>query len=267
MSGLKALVAAVTLLAMFGLVGCAEDEAVPQAEPGEADVSTAGTAERANDDSEADESVAAYFEAFATQKPSEMKKGQSFAAEGSIAEAYLTHQTALANSDLDGGKQSSPAEVSRVDDGYQICQDDSDRCTVYADITANGAKLASFTVDGRELGNRLLIGDGEKREVGSVATVELISAYKAQANDLFVVFWMKAQTDGVAIEHRTAYLSKNGRQRQLGGWQGPTSLLENSTGTYTVLFPGASLGGTLHLELFAEDGGSLSTASIDISIR
>lgn len=263
--------ALILALAIVLLAACGGgDDAVPQGEPGAAAASTAGGegSEAAKADGPSDEDLRKLFEALTNQTPVNMKAASRLTAPGSVAEAYVRHQGAVAQAEADGGDSgSTQVFADKGDREFTSCDEAGKECTTWADVVAEGDKVASFTTNGKPLGPRILIGGKRKFDVGGLGSARLISAYVSTGGDLWITLDIRNASQGsLAIESRTAYRAKSGRQSSAGTVAGPSSLLPDSRATYALYVTGGRLGGDLHLEMFSE-GDSVATASVDIPIR
>lgn len=149
---------------LVGMVAMVAVALLPAACSGGTDVKESKSGDKvAKVEQVSDADIEAYFDAFATGDPNEMDDAKGLASPGSIAEAYLIHQSAAANASLDGGLGTFESKVSKVDGGYNLCSTPPDgeeeNCTVYADFKSARGKLSSFTIAGRDLADRLAIGD------------------------------------------------------------------------------------------------------------
>ncbi|MEV5001997.1 hypothetical protein [Nocardioides sp. LML1-1-1.1] len=274
---LKRLLATATVLAAVtaGVTACSDD---PDTSPGGADGRTAGSAddgETTGDSSgPSGEDVRAFFEALASSDVTQMEDVRSLAAPGSVAALYLEHQTALSVALRDGGSEAyDPERLTKKGDGFESCstadkKDEKKSCSTYGDIQSDGDKISSFTVNGKDLRNRLLAGGKKRFKAGDLAEIRLVTAYQSVNGDLYVALDLRNTTSGaaVAVESRTAYRTPEGRQVQLAGQSGPTSVQADSMAHIALAFAAAEVGGELNLQLFVESGGSQS-AEVRIPLK
>ena len=204
-----------------------------------------------------DNDLDSYFDSYASGDPDKMAAAQSLASPGSLAEAYLIHQGALANSYLDGGSGSTEDKSTKTAEGYRLCDPNSnekDSCTAYTDFKSVDGKLSSFTVNGLDLTNRLAIGKGAAVKAGSLATVKFISSYQAASNYLFAVLEVKSADKKLILgTYQATYRAPGGRQSTATGADGPAELGANSTANISIVFEKAKPGGELTLTIAVED--------------
>lgn len=263
---LKRLAIATAILTAVATLSTACNGDSPKTSPGGTDASTASTTTSPSADD-----VRAFFEALASNDVATMESASRLAAPESMAALYLQHQTALAVALRDGGTEAHPADRLEVKgDAFETCATSKgqEECATYGAIETKGSQVSSFTVDGKDLRGRLLAGGPKWFRVGDLAEVRVITAYQGVKGDLFIALDLRNTTSqgSVAVESRTAYRTPEGRQVQLGGQSGPTSVQPDSTAHLAVAFSAADLGGDLRLQLFEESGGSRS-AAVEISLR
>lgn len=75
---------------------------------------------------------------------------------------------------------------------------------------------------------------------------------------MFVAYELRTGTVGLQMPF-ASYRGPEGQQSQSEGGWGALSLAPESMSHYIAAFPGADLGGGLHLELFDEEGWEQST--------
>lgn len=209
-----------------------------------------------------DEEVETYFEAHASGDVAELESAAELAAPGSIANAYALQQSHVHNALIDGGQPSEAGILKKVDDGYRMCQtqivdiegNEEETCYTYADFESTDGKLASFTINGKELDERISLGNGEKVKAGRFGRVEFLSAYKAASNDLYVA--VRFTTKDVAASfggYEATYRSPKGRQATASGHVGNTDVDADSTSYEAMIFSKAEPGGVVRIPISSED--------------
>lgn len=198
------------------------------------------------------------MEALGSGDPSILTEAKTLVAPGSVADLYLQHQLDQAQASTDAGESPEPDKLTVKGDGeFESC--DGDECVIWGSIEAEGEKISSLTVNGKQLKDRLLAGNGRKVKLGRLGDAELLSAYESAGGSLIVCLRIKnTSANSIAIESRTSYRSAEGRQSAVGGQTGPVALQPDSLAYFALAFAGAKLGGDLHLEMFSENGGGPS---------
>ena len=208
-----------------------------------------------------------YMDAVASSDVDEMENAKELAVPGSIAEAYLIHQAAVANAALDGGTSSPADKLTKIKAGYKLCSTDGNEtvCTTYESFKSNDGKIASFTVNGNELADRIAIGQGKPTKAGDLATVRFISSYKAGSNYLWVSMQIKSGDKKLNLGTFDAkYRAPEGRQSTAQYAEGPSELGADSTATVSIGFEKAEPGGEITLVIWDEDYNSEKSVTIKI---
>lgn len=206
-----------------------------------------------------DEKVEQYFEAIAANDIDEMESGLASAARGSIAEAYMIHMIAVANSSLDAGvPEAEPETLTAKKEGYESCGDDGtgkQSCVVWGNIEGKDGKITNFTVSGKRLDDRISVGNDKFAKAGRLAEVRFISAYKSvETGGLTVDIEIKSNERKVETNlFGSTYRSKEGRQSKATETIGLDALEPKSTTFASVYFDRADLGGDLKLAFFDPD--------------
>jgi hypothetical protein len=204
-----------------------------------------------------DAAATTFFEHLGSEQPDRLETALDMSADDSIAHAYATHRLALANAAADDGTPTDGGSVKRKGSGYRYCAvpDDPTSCYVWADIQARDGKIASFTVDGEELGSRLSVGSGTPVKAGKVGTVDLLTAYHSVTGDsVFVTMLVRSADLDISVGHLSAtYRSPSGRQTEASDAIGPSDLGANSNGHVVAIFNGAEPGGEVKFDLDSAD--------------
>lgn len=227
-------------------------------------------ASKASQTSEAGDAVDDFFKTIAKSDTDDLRSVSSeLAAPGSLAAGYATHLANVNEADQDSGIPNASSEYRKSADGYATCGTDDageELCTKYSDLKTKGGKLATFAVNGVDLGERLTLGDGSTVSAGNLGKVELLSAYKSGLGDLYVV--LKISSGGREISpyvNQALYRAPNGRQSTAS----PESsyidgLAPNSSATMYAIFPRADVGGEVSLTLATNDTFEEAAAKIRI---
>lgn len=220
-----------------------------------------------NADSQPAESVSLkeYFDAFAGQQVEEMKAAAENAAAGSLAQDYLTHQANIAEANMANGYGAEEQSVDYKKDLVELAG--YDYTTKYADIDFDGGKIASFTVDGRDVSDRLVVGSGEAVETSDkLARFEVLSAYQSASDHLFVVVKYTTNDRPMDFGYQATYRDPSGRQIQDSDSIIPDSIVEHSYQLGTVIFPGAEIGGAMKLNYGSGDEGAFVFEDVEVPL-
>lgn len=247
------------------LVGCSSGSPSVPADDATANViqsdeqSAEPQSEEPEGPSEAD--VRAYFEALATYDPAVMTDAVELAAPGSNAQAYAIYLRGIAQSDRDGGYPAQPSTVTRIEDGYQVCEDagSGEECADYTNIQHDGDQIADFYTGGDPLSGRLSLGSGEAQPLGEAGSATLVAAYKSIAGAVVVVFEVSSNTDGMWAV--ATYTAPDGRQANASRTSGPSDLGSGAFANYTYIFEGAEFGGQVSLRAIDGNGYDAGKAS------
>ncbi|MFL6091093.1 MAG: hypothetical protein ACJ71Z_13245 [Aeromicrobium sp.] len=242
------------LAAALALVGCSGNSAK------EAKGDTSATKVKQVSDGD----ISEYFKAIASADPARMEAARKFTVPGSIAEGYILHQAYTLNASIDGGSPDPAEKLTKKKNGYESCGTDDDPddgvspCVLWGNVETKKGRIASLTVNGKSLKNRLSVGDGSKVDAEPYGIVEFLSAYKSvQSNALFVS--LRVATGGTAAVSdfsSAQYRSPQGRQSEAAQATGPDSqILPNSKVYVSIAFPGVDPGGEVHLTMTNTDYG------------
>lgn len=204
----------------------------------------------------------AYLEAMASADPSHREAGLALAAPDSAAAAYARFQLAQAEA-LHG--QEVPvvdATVQPAGDALRVCHDAD--CVTFADFQVASSELSAFTIDGRDVGSRVVAG-GAAAELGP-ATVEVDSALLASTeNSLSVALRLQGGAEAVDLNiYVSRYLQHDGSEFTAGDATGPVELAPGETAVALLVFYEADLGGTVTVEASSIDGSQAYTAQLDV---
>lgn len=200
-----------------------------------------------------------YLEALASYSPTEAEQMLDLAEPGTFAHDYATHQVAtiraLADSGLTTGLEGA-VTVSASGDEIEVC-DPENECNDYGDFETDPDSdlLTDFTIDGNDLDDRLVLGDGAAVSQAGI-DYTLISAYVAATSGaLFVALDVTNNTDFPfdPSVYSATYVGADGRQISAADGAGPTTLQPGATATVVGIFDGADLGGAVQLEGFLDD--------------
>lgn len=199
-----------------------------------------------------------YLKGYASGDPDKMAASQKLAAPGSVAEAYLIHQAAVANATNDGGEATAVNKVTKIKNGYKLCDiagiadsaDPADACADFTDFKSEGVRISSFSISGNSLSDRITLGDGKSIKIGNLAKAKFVSAYRTSGDALFVVFEIKSGPNDIAINTSSfKYRAPDGRQTVAAFQFGPTDLTSDSKATIVAVFNKAKVGGEVTMDI------------------
>jgi hypothetical protein len=195
-----------------------------------------------------------YFDGVAAGTLSGYDDAKAAALPGSSADRYVTYLRAAAEAVVGAGHTPGNGETSaEVDDGaFRFCTDSGAGkvCYRYADITGADGKVADFSVNGRPVADRVVVGDGASVPARGVdGGGSLVAAFEnTSGDDLFVAVRVRAgASDLSGVEAR--YASAGASPAQSSRMSGPDKVGAGDVGSYVFAFPDARLGGTLTLTL------------------
>lgn len=258
---MKLSLGAVALVAALALAGCAGSDTSP------ADGDTTAKKVTSDENEEvSNDDIKAVFEAISSGDPDEMEAVEKFVAPGSVAAAYLAHQRNSANASIDGGISSPASTLTKVEGGFKDCDGSGEEnsCVVWADLKTEGGKLASLTVNDVELDDRITVGDGSTTDVGDLAEVEFLSAYKSiQGDQIFVNVRVTSLEQPITMNLYTAtYRGSDKRQRTAVDALGNTDLDPDSSTYATMIFEAKAVGGEAKLDISDQDFNQNLTATV-----
>lgn len=221
--------------------------------------------------------IQSYFRALASWDPAKIEAVLPLTAKGSIAEGYALFNIHRATAAIDGGdpydSEIHLKTFKAVSQGYRSCDTQEagkkpEGCTVWSDIQTKAGKIASFTVNGTSLKNRIVIGDGKTIDLGSLGTLEYLSAYQwvTDGGGVQVNFRLKStgQTIATGDMNDAKYRTSEGRQIITSGASHPGELAPDSTADVSIAFDRAEMGGEVSFTL--TDGGYGSERPVTVRI-
>lgn len=265
---MKKLNIAFASLAVIALSAC-----TPATAPNDTGVDGAATSQplqvdsRPKADSAPAEVVAVkeYFDAFAGQEVEEMRAAAEHASAGSLAQDYLVHQANIVEANTANGYGGEEQSADYKKDVVEVAS--YDYTTKYADIEFDGGKIASFTVDGKDVSDRLVAGSGDAVESSDkLASFEVLSAYQSISNYLFVVVKYKTNDRPADFGYTATYRDPSGRQINDSDSVTPSSVAEDSYQLGTVIFPSAMIGGTMKLHYTNDDDGAYVSDDVEVPL-
>lgn len=255
-------IATASLLLALALSSCGEEKATPAKAD---EVAAAKASERPSNDELKD-----YFEAVWSEDVTKTKQAIEMASPGSNAEAYAIYLAANAQALLDAGQPAAAgSEIDEIDDGFKQCwqlDDGTENCSEATEIQYVDGKVADFSTGGAPIGNRLIVGSGKAQRLGDLGKATLLAAYRTAEGNLYAVFEIKSDVDGLGINYDTSYVAPNGRQTQNGGATSPSEWRKGALANATIVFDGAEFGGTLHLNAFTSEG-NYGTAAAEFKVK
>jgi hypothetical protein len=213
--------------------------------------------------------VEAYFRLFATNDTDEQGKAVKLAAPKSPAVAYMIHQSATNGAQLDAGNSGDADSLEPIDDGYEICSVDEgdETCTKFTDLKVVAGRLSSFMVNGKPIGPRLSLGQGDEVRAGKLATVEFVSAYKtASAEELIVNLTIRSKSKPIDLNqlYRARYREPGGRQVTATNAYVFDDLDADSHTRTSVIFAKAKPGGVVTVDIVDAKTYADATAKVRI---
>lgn len=261
----------VTVL-VVGLAGCSGDspnvETVDEAAPVGASQEPASEPPTAEAPS-ADAAAKQYMEAFASDDATKMATMVELAEPGSAAHTYALHQKALAEAFRASGTPSQPQSLTVEGGSIILCaMGEQADCGTYSDFKAlpNG-RLESFTVNGLDIGSRLLpSGERAPVSIGGVE-VELVSAYRtAQSDKLIITATATNASEGqvTLASYDADYVTAAGQQAKATAHVGLTDIQAGASTPFAVVVDAVDAGGVLSIEVFTSDFDTIGTLRIPI---
>jgi len=251
---------AVLVVAVIGIAACSDD-------PDSADIGAPASLPSGQADdtttTEASDGLDAgrqYLDLLATEDLSRMGGMTGLAAAGSPAALYATHQIAAVRA---SGIPRAPTDVEVDGDSIVLCQagldasgNQTEQCNTYADFTVDGDRLASFTIDGTPVSDRIRAGDPAGTSADGV-TARIVTAYQTARGDLALnIDITNGRDTALAVaDYDWAFVTADGRQVAPSElFAGPAPQVEpGATAGHVVYFEQAPLGGSLRIVAFADD--------------
>lgn len=210
-----------------------------------------------------------YFEAIVAPLPDSINAASNFAVDDSLADLYTLTQVAYAQATLDGGSLDTRSrdivfensQISLCERGWD--KPDADRrdfCLDFSEFVLEGDRLVNFTAGDRPLDGRILVGDGEERAFGNVATVKPLVSYESIRGNLIVIVEFTSTDPEFQLPYGATYLAANGRPVDLTTRYGPRDLKPGRQANLAYVFAGASLGGDLELMEYSWNYGELEVS-------
>ena len=205
-----------------------------------------------------------YFDGVASGTVSGYDEAKAAAVPGSTADRYVAYLRAAAEAVLGGGHTPGNGDASaEVDAGaFKFCTDSGSGkvCYRYADITGADGKVADFSVNGRPVADRVLVGAGSSVPASGVdGGASLVAAFEnTTGDDLFVAVSVRAGAHDLSGV-RATYSPTGASPVESSRMTGPDTVRAGAGGSYVFAFPGARLGGTLTLALRAGSPGETPT--------
>lgn len=259
---------------LFALSGCGGGEVKIAEDPVSTDVATAGSSSSAasvgpSPTSDGDAVFAEYWERFATGQPAQFEQAAELAAPNSIAYGYAMNRAHIADTQLDYGYEVAEDSLELDGETATLCQiGEADDCAEFSDFKTKGGKPASFTVEGKSIADRLIMGNGSKVASAGLVDFELLSAYQSvQTDSLLAVFRIYSRSRLVDLGYVAKYRAPDGRQLETLDSYLPSSLAPKSNQLALVMFPRAEVGGDFILKWATRDDGQLVVEEATIPSR
>jgi hypothetical protein len=260
-------ITALLVAAAIGLAGCTTEAATR--EPVESSAPPTNTAE-SDQNAEHNATIEAFISpAFNDQ----FEQALQHASPGSPAERYVAHQQAYATALNANGDAPVDDPATETDDAPTLTFDEG-----VVNVVAGGEKysLTDFTFDENGL---VTAWTGKSGPVADVLwtqpwsgqtggnTVDLVSAYKANAGQLIVVIKVTANERAATVfGYNATYAASDGITYAASGSSQPSQITAGSAGYTILIFSGAPFGGTVNLEGSSPDDYSASwSAAIPVS--
>ena len=215
----------------------------------------------------------AYFNGVAAGTLSGYDEAKAAAVPGSTADRYVTYLRAAAEAVLGAGHTPTNGDTkAEVDSGaFRFCTDSGSGkvCYRYTGITGAEGKVADFSVNGRPVADRVVVGGGASVPATGVGgAASLVAAFEnTSGDDLFVAVRVRAGAHDLTGVQAT-YASTGARPVQSSRMSGPDDVRAASTGSYVFAFPDERLGGTLTLTLRDDaPGGTAAGGTVVLDVR
>jgi hypothetical protein len=96
-----------------------------------------------------------YFEGITSGDPEVIAAASGIAADGSLAQGYVSYVGAAATAAAATGQPVDAADVEEVDGGFKACAS-ADQCVTWSDLAGKDGKLADFAVNDARLDTELV---------------------------------------------------------------------------------------------------------------
>lgn len=245
--------AALAALLLFGLTGCGDDTLATPAPDETVSAVETPSEESSDPDLPTNEDLELFVEAIASDKVASLEAAQAVTQEGSAAAGYLEYYTHNVNAQIDAGLYSSDlaGKIKPLENGFEVCYPGEEHCAEYTDFEGKNGKIVDFHVAEQAVSERLVMGDGQNAETFGGAEVEFIAAYMNASNSHLIVSYNLYTGDEELDIPLITYRSADGRQSESETHYGMFSLSPDSKSSYVAFFPGASLGGEVHLDFYS----------------
>jgi len=209
-----------------------------------------------------------YFDAVANATVASYDQALKVAAPGSPAAGYVTYLRAAAQAVLDSGQELEAANARAVvkDGGFGFCNGSgsSRACFRYTDITGADGKVVDFSVNGKPVAGRVVVGSGTPVRLPAVeGSATFVVAFESSGSDnLFVAARLRAgplDLDTVSATYR----APGGTPVESARMSGPRRVKAGTDGSYVFAFPQARIGGTLTLSV-RDDAANLARTDLPV---
>lgn len=208
--------------------------------------------------------VEEYFNAHASNDPTQLEDATALTVPGSVAEKFAMHRSLMSAASRDNGYPIEADSAEFREGTVETCSSD-DICTTFDQLEFEGDKIASFRVNETAIDDRVMIGPGEATTFEDIAGFEVLSSYQATSNDILQVV-IKFEAHGRAIDagYIVNYRTPDGRQVQSTDAATPSQLNPDSHQLGYAMFPAAEPGGELLLKFATEDDGPLVVETLTV---
>jgi hypothetical protein len=204
-----------------------------------------------------EDDVTKFFTLINSDDTDQLASAVQMTAPGSVARAYTKYLLESGTAQAQSGDSPEAQAVTHDGDVWKSCDRDNKYCATYGDVQAVGGKIATLTVNGKDLKPLIFVGGGRRVPLGSLGTVKLLTAYQsAVSGNLFVTVEVSAGAQPIDPDDDTAYRNPNGVQTNAAGVTGPTTLRAHSRANYLLMFTRAKIGGTVTFGAFTDEGNA-----------
>lgn len=251
----------------LSLTACAEDPlASPAPESPSATTETTAPEPTEDPDIPSNADIDTFVSAIASSSPSELEAAKDLVLDESLAAGYLTYYSHNINSQIDAGfpATAEQVDVKEIDNGFEMCDTRTGErlCSTYTDFEGKDGLITDFKIQDRDLADRLAVGSGETISGPDGSKVQFVAAYMNAVDTHLLVAYKLHSGSSETNMPMASYRGENGRQSQSEEDVGAWSLAPDSMSSYISVFPGAQLGGEVHLEIWTENSIDLDTVVI-----
>lgn len=254
----------VTVRRLVGLVvlvvlttACGDDDDGPPVRIDDAAPATTSAPATTAAPNKASDVAKRYFEAFATDRPQPMEEMLGLSVPDSTAHSYARFQVAAAQARADQGLAPRPGELEVTGDVIRLCRPDPpfpgvDPCISISDFTAAPGSnlLTSFTINGKQLADRIVKGGGNAMAGGARFTLA-VGYQSVQSEGLSLVVQVANGPKKISVYASEAtYIGPSGRQVKATRAIGPFDVQPSASGSVVITIDNATRGGRLVLEGF-----------------